>query len=120
MKKLVLSAVALAFSTTVAFAADPMAGIIGNTLISKAGGTEHKYSFMADHTYTASDEKGAKMSGSWEDKDGKLCLMQATPAPAAGKEKVCTDSLAGKKAGDSWESTASDGSKYSVSVVKGM
>jgi len=116
MRKLVLGAVALMFSTGLAFAADPMAGVIGNTVVGKSAAGVTKYWYKADHTYTAVDAKGAKMSGTWEDKDGKLCLAQTSPTPS----KLCADSMAGKKVGDTWETTASDGTKYSGSIVAGM
>lgn len=120
MKRILMISAAIALSCGAAYAMDSMAGVIGNTVVAKGPDGEVKMWYKADHTYSGTDSKGTKMSGSWEEKAGQVCLTQKDPAPAAGQGTHCGPSMEGKKAGDSWESTSADGKKYSVSIVKGM
>jgi len=118
MKRVLLTAVAFAFSTGIAFAGDPMAAFIGNTLkVTGPDGTT-KIWYKADKTYSAVDAKGTKMSGTWELAGDQLCTVQKDPAPPAGHEKNC-GAVGDRKVGDSWDSPAPNGQKLTLSLVAG-
>jgi hypothetical protein len=119
MKRVLMTAIAFAFSAGVAFAADPMDVYIGNTLKAVSpDGTTTKIWYKADKTYTGANDKGAKMSGTWEVSGGQLCTIQKEPAPPAGQEKRCGD-LGNRKVGDSWEDALPNGGKMTLSIVAG-
>ena len=118
MKRVLMTVIAFAFSTGVAFAADPMAAFYGNTLKVTGPDGTMKIWYKADKTYTGVDAKGAKMSGTWDVTGDQVCAVQKDPAPAAGQEKHCGKAEA-RKVGDSWESTTPDGKKVSLSLVAG-
>jgi YD repeat-containing protein len=116
MKRILVGAVALALSTTLAFA-DPMASRYGNTtVITNAKGEVTKLHYNQDGTMTVILPDGTKTTGKWVVKDGKLCV---TPDAGEFKGKEQCNPLADKKVGDTWEITLSDGSKAKVAIVAG-
>lgn len=121
MKKTLLG-VALALTMAVpAFASDPMASRYGNTLvISDASGKElQRIYFNEDKTLTVKTAQG-EMKGTWELKDGKLCITQTEPAPAdATKATTCNPFSGEKKVGDSWTVTGQDGAPVTITLVAG-
>jgi hypothetical protein len=117
--KAVFALAAFALLATPALAADPMAGVYGNTVVSKGAKSTTKMWFKADHTYTGALPDGTKLSGTWEDANSQLCVMSKEPKPPAGMEKSCGPSMAGKKAGDKWQEKAPDDT-YEVSITPGM
>ena len=120
MKRILMIAAGVMFAAGAAYAADSMAGTYGNTVAAQGGKTSSKMWYKADHTYTGALADGTKISGTWDDAGGQLCVMPKDPKPPAGMEKNCGPSMAGKKAGDSWQSKGPDGTTYSVSITQGM
>lgn len=120
MKRILMAAAALALSASLAMAADdPMASRVGNTtVVTNAKGEVTKLMYNKDGTVTIVQPDGAKVTGKWAVKDGKLCI---TPdgGPMKGKEQ-CNAFDPSKKAGDSWEMTAADGSKVKIAIVAGQ
>lgn len=113
MNKLVLGAVAALIAGGMAYAADVLPVLAGNTMVTKDANGESKTVINADKTYTSTDAKGVKTMGAVSEEGGKVCF---TPA---GKAKNCTADFAGHKVGDSFEVKMDDGTKYPVKLVAG-
>ena len=114
MKRVLMTAIALALSSGAAYAADP--AFVGNTLkVTSADGTM-KVWYKADKTFTAEGFKGEKMSGTWVLTGDQFCAMQVTPAPAKHCHKMEGTS---HKVGDTWEDVGEDGKKVTLSIVAG-
>jgi hypothetical protein len=117
MKRVLMTAIALAFSTGLAFAADPMEAYIGNTLTVTTPNGAIKIWYKADKTYSGEGPQG-KMSGTWEVAGDQLCRTQKEPAPQPGQEKRCAK-MESHKVGDSWKTTTPNGQEITLSLVKG-
>jgi hypothetical protein len=117
MKKTALGILAAAMLATAAIAAaDPMASRYENTVtITDATGTT-KIHYNKDGTMTTIGPDGAKGTGKWTMKDGKLCVT-LDQGPNAGKEGC--NPFAERKVGDSWDVTLADGTKAKASLVAG-
>lgn len=120
MKRILMAVAAVAFSASLAMAADdPMASRYGNTVtVTNAKGEVTKLMYNKDGTMSVVQADGTKGTGKWAMKDGKLCIT-ADGGPMAGKEQ-CAPFTAGKKVGDTWEQTVADGSKVKVAIVAGQ
>jgi hypothetical protein len=117
MKKLALGLIAAVAMTGAAFASDPMASRYENTVVlTDANGAVTKVHYNKDGTMTTILPDGAKGTGKWAMKDGKLCVT-LDQGPTAGKE-TCNPFVE-RKVGDAWEATMADGSKAKVSLVAG-
>ncbi len=124
MRKVLLAASALAFAAAPAFAADDvMAGYYGNTLISTGGIAEIHTHFRADHSF---DLTGSRMGmsrsfkGTWTiDDKANLCRTFVGEMPPSTTNPVCSPMTA-HKAGDSWTTTAKDGSTRNLTIKPGV
>ena len=80
-------------STSLAFADDIMAGLYGNTIVSKSTMGEVHAHYKADHTFdgTASSAMGSMdLKGTWVlDDKGQLCRTYDTPPPGV-TNPLCT------------------------------
>lgn len=121
MKFLSLPIAALALSALVAsaFAADPMAGYYGNTLVVSGPKGERKMMYNADHTYSSTDAEGKAASGTWEVKGAELCTTRLQPPPDKPNDAHCRPLAADKKAGDSWQAPGRNGETMTFKVVAG-
>lgn len=97
-----------------AFAASAeMEALFGNTVVqtSEDGTSKTTFQYDADGTVTRTGAAGSR-EGTWEEKDGQLCeTFEATE---------CWTLSPGKGVGDSWEQTAPDGNKVTITIVKGQ
>jgi hypothetical protein len=73
----------LAAAATIAPPPDDMAGLYGNTVISKDGGIESHFYYAADHTFTGTVPAFYfALKGSWrENADGTVCRVFDPPLP---------------------------------------
>jgi hypothetical protein len=120
MKKLALglvAAVALTGAALAAAPADPMASRYENTVtLTDAKGAVTKVHYNKDGTMTVTQPDGAKVTGKWTLKDGKLCVT-LDAGPTAGKEGC--NPFADHKVGDTWDVTLADGTKSKAALVAG-
>ena len=121
LKMLVLGCVTAAAFGLPAYAADPMAGYYGNTLVVTTPKGERKVSYKADHTYASVDGEGKTSTGTWEVKGSDLCMTRLQPPPDKDRAGAhCRPLAADKKAGDSWENTNDEGRKMSFKLIAGQ
>ena len=117
MRAFILGAAALLASTSLAFADDIMAGLYGNTIVSKGSMGEVHVHYKADHTFdgTASSMMGSMdLKGTWAfDDKGQLCRTYDTPPPGV-TNPLCT-AWSAHKVGDNW--TMSD---RTITLVQGI
>jgi len=112
MRAILLGAVALAFTTTVA-SADVMTTRIGNTTITKdAAGNENHIYYKGDGTFTAKAGTTAA-SGTWKIDGGNICLTFAQAVP--GTPNPACAPISEHKVGDTWTA-----GPYTVSLVAGI
>jgi hypothetical protein len=97
-----------------AFAQSTMQNTFGNTVVvTGASGSETRYFFNEDGTFTGVAPGGSQMAGRWRADGDQLCLI----APN-GREN-CTAVAGDKNVGDTWEQTSSDGSAITVTLQAG-
>lgn len=96
-----------------ALTVDPLQNFYGNTLtvVGPEGTTRLRY--KPDHTFTAVDEKGSRISGTWEQSGDELCSYVTTPVP---KPRHCGDNSAFHRVGDHWEGTRPNGAAVHISL----
>ena|ERR1700733_10878194 len=100
MRKIILATLALAFSTSLAFADDIMASRYGNTTISTdASGVQSKLYYNADGTFTGK-QAGMDFKGIWKIDGATICLT-TDPALPGQPNPLCVP-VAAHKVGDSW------------------
>ncbi len=117
MRKFALGLAASVLTFGLAFAGDPMASRYDNTTtLTDAAGAVTKIYYDKDGTMTTVLPDGAKGTGKWAVKDGKLCVT-LDAGPSAGMENC--NPLVERKVGDKWEVTLADGSKLQVELVAG-
>jgi hypothetical protein len=117
---------ALGLSAVAVAAADPMAGVYGNTVVvTNAKGEVSKIWINKDGTYKAAAANGQAGTGKWVVKDNntKYCVTPDLPATApagtpAPKES-CSEFHGGKKPGDKWQQKDAEGQPISVEVKAG-
>ncbi len=119
MRAFVCGAALLLASTSVAFAGeDMMAGLFGNTVISKSAMSEAHMHYKPDHTFDGTGSmmgQSAQLKGTWSlDDKGQLCRIYDPPLPMGPANPVCTP-LAAHKVGDTW--TVGD---RTVTLVQGI
>lgn len=92
--------------------ADTLEEAVGNTVVVRlADGSEERYYFEADGTFTASFSEGS-VEGTWALNGGDVCIS------VADLEPICEDYRKGKKLGDTWtEVDDDDGSTLTISIV---
>jgi len=113
MRAILLSAVALAFTTSIALADDDiMATRFGNTTITKANGVENHVYYNKDGTFTAK-QGSATSSGTWVINGGTICLTANPPIPNT-PNPACAP-ISAHKVGDTWTA-----GPYTVSLVAGI
>jgi len=114
MRKFLIAAAALAFSTTLAFADDIMASRYGNTTVTTdSSGTQTKLYYAADGTFTGK-QGGQGFSGTWKlDSANNLCLSFSQTLPGIANP-TCTPASA-HKVGDTWGAAG-----LSVTLVQGI
>lgn len=116
MKRFVLG-VAAAVALSSAAYADVMANRYGNTVvITDAKGAVTKLMYDQDGKMAVVMPDGAKGTGKWALKDGKLCIT-ADQGPTAGKEQC--NPVVDHKVGDEWEVPLADGTKAKAKLVAG-
>lgn len=110
-----LSSVALALGVLAMPAfADTMKNAIGNTVTTTGpDGATVKWYFQDGGQFAMKAPDGTLVSGTWEQKDGKICV---TPAGGAAQ---CADAVEGKNVGDSWTTTNGQGQTITVSLLAG-
>ncbi|MGE0740965.1 MAG: hypothetical protein AB7O98_06445 [Hyphomonadaceae bacterium] len=109
-------AVALAFGLFAAGAAfaDTIENGYGNTFVVTLGdGTSARYHFNADGTFAATGPDGSTMNGRYEVANGQLCFL------GEGDARQCTELVAGKNVGDTWQQTDANGNQITVSLEAG-
>jgi hypothetical protein len=110
----------LALSAGPALGADgPMAGYIGNTIVSKGGLYQARTHYRADHTFDLTGS-GMGMSrtfkGTWSvDASGKLCRTYLGAAPPGSPISSCRP-ITPRKVGDTW--TVGDGDDRRTATLK--
>ena len=121
MKRFVLTACAIAALTGVAFAqeTDPMTPRYGNTVVVKnAKGEEVKLFYNPDHMMTATDATGQTMKGTWEVKEGNICVTQTDPAPDASQPATQCNPFQAHNVGETW--TVGQGeNQMTATIVQG-
>jgi hypothetical protein len=117
MMKFVLGLVAAVMMTGAAIAAaDPMQSRYENTVtLTDANGVTKIY-YNKDGTMTTVLPNGAKGTGRWALKDGKLCVT-LDQGPNAGNEN-CSPFVE-RNVGDTWDVTLGDGTKAKAALVAG-
>lgn len=117
IRTLTLSVVALGLFSGVALA-DPMASRFGNTLVAtNAQGDVTKLYYNEDGTFTTVTPAG-EAKGTWEAKDGQICLTQVEPAAAEGQPNPLCSPLTEHAVGEKWEIGEGD-AKLSLELVAG-
>jgi hypothetical protein len=102
MRTLLVAAVFVACSISLAHAADVMASRYGNTTIATdAKGVETKLYYKADGTLTGK-QGDLSFTGTWKVAGGKVCL-HTTPTVPGMEEPFCRP-VASRKVGDTWKS----------------
>ena len=114
MRKALIAAAALAFSTTFASADDIMASRYGNTTITTdPAGTQTKIYYAADGTFTGK-QASQEFKGTWKlDGNGNVCLT-TTPQLPGYPDPICSP-VSQHNVGDSWKS-----GNFSVTLVQGI
>jgi hypothetical protein len=113
MRKIFLTAAALAFSTTLALADDIMASRYGNTTISTdANGVQSKIYYAADGTFTGT-QSGQNFKGTWKIDGANICL-NVDPALPGTPNPTCVPVTA-HKVGDTW-----GGGGRTMTLVQGI
>lgn len=93
---------------------DTIENAYDNTLVATlANGTQARYYFNRDGTYSIVRPDGVVVSGVFEVVGDQICR---TPT---GGSRACAPYVDGKSVGDTWTQTASDGSVYSVTLRAG-
>ena len=111
----------LVFSAA-AQAGEPTAQVkpaFGNTVLSVyPDGRSQKIWMHPDGTWDGQSRRGTPLAGSWNVKDGKVCMKQSKPPtlPLA----YCTAFPANTYVGVSWTSKDMSGTPIQLKVVKGM
>ena len=115
MKRLAPVALGAVLFAGAAFAqSSPMQNTFGNTVVvTYASGSESRFFFNEDGTFTGVAPGGSQMAGRWRADADQLCLISPN-----GQES-CTPSAGEKNVGDTWEQTGSDGSQITVSLQAG-
>ena len=107
---------------TGAQAADATAQVkpaFGNTVLSVyPDGRSQKIWMHPDGTWDGQSRRGTALAGSWNVKDGKVCMKQSKPPtlPLA----YCTPFPANTYVGVTWTSKDMSGTPIQLKVVKGM
>jgi hypothetical protein len=97
-----------------AFAQSTMQNTFGNTIVvTYANGTQSRYFFNEDGTFTGVAPGGSQMAGRWRADGEQLCLI-----PPSGQE-ACTAVASDKNVGDTWEQSGTDGSAITVTLQAG-
>jgi len=117
MKRFLITSASLLLSTGIAYAAEPMANMIGNTLVEAyPDGAVQKIWVKGNHTYSAVDRKGMKIAGVWWMENNEFCHVHTAPTETP---KHCEVPFAEKKIGDTWEVTETNGEKVKFTLVAG-
>jgi hypothetical protein len=122
MRVILLGAVAFAFATSVAFAADDvMATRYGNTTDSvDSQGVHSKLYYAADHTFRA-NVGGSEVHGTWKVDAGTICLTYVDPPatlPSTMPNPTCLPVQA-RAVGETWE-TGEGAMKRTVTLKAGI
>lgn len=117
---------ALGLAGAAVAAADPMAGVYGNTVIvTNAKGEVTKVWINKDGTYKVQSSTGQAGTGKWAVKDNntKYCsipdLPASAPAGTAAPKESCSEFHGGKNPGDKWQQKDADGQPITVEVKAG-
>jgi hypothetical protein len=102
-----------------AFAADPMANLLGNTIVATSSNGTERITYNKDHSMSGLNPKGEKLAGTWSVEDGKLCELPAAPPSWAAVGKHCVPVDTTRKVGDKWEYSQPNGEKVALELVKG-
>lgn len=112
-RKLAAAAIAVGVLAAPALA-DTMTNAIGNTVTTTGpDGATVKWHFEDGGKFSMTAPDGSVASGTWEQKDGKICV---TPA---GGQTQCAGAVEGKKVGDSWTTTNDQGQTVTVALIAG-
>lgn len=115
MKKLAaLVALGALLCAAPAFAQSTMQNTFGNTIVvTSASGSETRYFFNEDGTFTGLAPGGSQMAGRWRAEGDQLCLI------APNGRESCTTVAGDKNVGDTWQQTGGDGSEITVTLQAG-
>jgi hypothetical protein len=118
IRTLILSTAACVFAAGVAFADDVMASRFGNTVeATNAKGEVTKLWYAEDGSFTG-NANGQDFKGTWELKDGTICLTQTDPAPQPGATNPTCNPASAHAVGDTWEVGEGD-AKMTIKLVAG-
>lgn len=123
MRSMFIAALAFAFGSVPAFAADDlMAGFYGNTVVVTGDGFEAHAHYKADHTLDLSGTSSGQAfstNGTWKiDDKGQLCRSYDKTPPTM-TNPFCGPATA-HKVGDTWTVTTPTGAKRNISLVAGI
>lgn len=122
MTRILLAGAALLAMVGVAQAADPYAGMYGNTVtISASDGAKLTIFINQDMTWERHDANGSVAKGTYAWKDATTaCFTQTDPAPkSAGQEPACFPNQMAHNVGDSWTVQGMDGKPSTLALTAG-
>ena len=99
---------------------DPLANFYGNTLNIVEPQRTLKLRYRADHTFVGIDDKGLKISGTWERSGDRISMLQ-NPSGLSGQQPWKRSGYIGgvHKVGDRWQRTTADGATVHLSLTAG-
>jgi hypothetical protein len=98
-----------------AASADTIQNAYGNTVVvTYASGSEARYFFNEDGTFTGVAPGGSTMAGRYTVEGDQLCLI-----PPSGQAPSCTQVAGDKNLGDTWTQTGANGEEITVTLRAG-
>jgi hypothetical protein len=117
MKRTLTALAALACAGQ-AFASDPMAGRIGNTVkVTDKDGKVTAVQYRADKTVTVRRPDGDVIQGTWAIVDGKICVTATVLLIPITR---CNPFVPDKKPGDVWAQKDADGNDVTATIIPGQ
>jgi hypothetical protein len=122
MRVPVLALVVLVSMTVAPYADDArVAGAFGNTIsVTNATGEETLVWMSSDQSYQSQLPNGDRRTGTWSIQEDRVCFQVVEPAADADNAPTCGGLVMERKPGDSWTSTAADGSVVAVEIISGV
>jgi hypothetical protein len=122
MKLAIFAGLALALTTSVAFA-DQFEGMYGNTVVQKRpDGSTSRIHVNRDGTWEQfqGDKRVGRGTFTWKD-DTHFCIKVVEPAPKPGEEanQECNEITGNHKVGDTWTMTDDKGGTTTLSITAG-
>ncbi|HET6431755.1 hypothetical protein [Dyella sp.] len=112
-----LLALSLSLAASAAGAQGPLGAVVGNTLVADYGDKGViTGDFNADGTVQIVFPDGHTSQQQWLADDKNFCMMEMTAAGTPFTYHCERNLLAGKKVGDSWKQTDSDGTPATMTI----